>query len=141
MSIRKVFTEIKTHCRFYPIDGVNIEHCKDCNFFNGYTKEDDEITGVDCLRSDIGSLNAHVTSFTSRGYLYKSRYYDKNKDGKIEGDDPYDFCQKCCFNKTLENGEDICLLRCSVNEGEISSFTCYEGEIWEKERIEEDDEF
>lgn len=138
--IRNTFTEVKVPCIYYKINGIEVDHCKDCSFFNGYKKDVfEQITGVDCLRPDIPSINCHVTSFTMKGHEYRSRYYDEEKDGKIEGDDPYDFCQKCCFSKKLENGREVCLLRTGT-DSDIERFMCYEGEIWEKFPIKKDDE-
>lgn len=138
--IKEVYTEIKVPCYYHLENGSTIEHCKKCSFFNGVVEENGEIKGVDCLRNEVGSIGAHVTSFTSGEYLYKSRYYDEEIDGEIEGDDPYDYCQKCCFNKILANGNEICFLRCAVPQGETTSFCCYEGEIWTKERRTDIDE-
>lgn len=136
--IKKTFIEVKVPCKYYS-EGTTIKHCEDCNFFNGYEKnENDEIIGVDCLRGEIGSLSAHVTEFTSKGYLYKSRYYDSKIDGNLSK--AYDYCEKCCFNKTLKNGNEVCLLRISVPSDEVESFCCYEGEIWTKEEIKDEEE-
>lgn len=148
---KEVYTEKKVHCYYNIEHGSTLKHCKDCSFFNGFIKEDESktdklknytknnIVAVDCLRGDIGNIRAHVTSFKMGDYLYKSRYYDENIDGKIEGDDPYDFCQKCCFNKKLINGQEICTLRCGIDD-ESSNFMCYEGEIWEKEKFKDTDD-
>lgn len=138
--LKEIYTEIKVPCYYRLENGSTIEHCKSCGFFNGVVEEDGEIKGVDCLRNEVGSIGAHVTKFQSGDYEYSSREYDKEIDGEIEGDDPYDYCQKCCFNKILANGNDICLLRCGTSGDESSSFCCYEGEIWVKEKIGGEDE-
>ena len=133
--VKKIFTQVKVPCVYY-LQGSDVEHCRDCSFFNGTVEENGKLTGVDCLRGEVGSMNAHVTEFTSNGWIYHVEEYDSRIHGKIEGDDPYDFCQKCCFNKILANGNDICLLRCATSDEESSSFMCYEGEIWKKEKLE-----
>ena len=137
--IKKTYTEVKVPCYYRLENGATIKYCEECNFFNGVEKnKNNEIIGVDCLRSEIGSISAHVTSFTSNGYLYKSRYYDPELDGKLST--AYDYCEKCCFNKTLINGNDVCLLRVGSPEGDKESFCCYEGEIWAKEKMDDDEE-
>lgn len=136
MSVRKVYTEVKVPCLYYIDHGSDIEHCQKCSFFNGLEKDQDgNVTGVDCLRSEIPSIHCHVTSFTMGDYLYKARYYDEDKDVPL--DEAYDYCSKCCFNKCLQNGKEVCLLRSGVNE-HTKCFMCYEGEIWEKVKIEEE---
>lgn len=136
MSVRKVFTEVRVPCIYYIDHGSDIEHCQKCSFFNGLEKDEEgNVTGVDCLRSEIPSIRCHVTSFTKGDYLYKARYYDEDKDGPL--DEAYDYCSKCCFNKCLQNGSEICLLRSGV-EVNKECFMCYEGEIWEKVKIEEE---
>lgn len=138
--IKDTFTKVKVPCIYYKTNGVEVEHCKDCSFFNGYKKDVfEQITGVDCLRPEIPSINCHVTSFTMGEYEYRSRYYDKEKDGEIYGDDPYNYCQKCCFNKKLENDHEVCLLRTTKMDSDVEMFICYEGEIWEKFPIKEDE--
>ena len=57
----------------------------------------------------------------------------------IYGDDPYNYCQKCCFNKKLENDHEVCLLRTTKTDSDVEMFICYEGEIWEKFPIKEDE--
>lgn len=134
MSIKKIYTEVKVPCYYRIENGSTIKHCEECTFFNGVEKDiNGEIVGVDCLRSDIGQISAHVTSFTSNGYLYKSRKYDETIDGELTED--YDFCEKCCFNKKLKNGNETCLLRCGIDNDEKSNFICYEDEIWTKEKM------
>ena len=136
MSVRKVFTEVRVPCIYYIDHGSDIEHCQKCSFFNGLEKDEEgNVTGVDCLRSEIPSIRCHVTSFTMGDYLYKARYYDEDKDGPL--DEAYDYCSKCCFNKRLQNGSEICLLRSGV-EVNKECFMCYEGEIWEKVKIGEE---
>lgn len=131
MSVKKTYQETRVSCYYYLESGVNIDHCKDCSFFNGYETSDDLITGVDCLRKDIGQINAHVTAFEDSDYLYTSHEYDEDKDGPLS--EEYNYCEKCCFNKLLANGKEICTLRCGIkDEDEVTNFTCYEGEIWEK---------
>lgn len=136
--LKKLYTEVKVPCYYYIENGCKIDHCKDCNFYNGEVVENGEVVGIDCLRGDIPSIKCHVTSFLMGDYEYRSRWYDEDKDGKIEGDDEYDFCQKCCFCKKLINGNEICLLRCGVDDDDKSNFMCYEGEIWEKFKRKED---
>ena len=135
MAIKKVYTKIKVSC-IYDIDnGSDIDHCKKCSFFNGLEKDkDNNVTGVDCLRNEIPLIRCHVTSFKMGDYLYKARYYDEDKEDPLN--EAYDYCSKCCFNKRLQNGSEICLLRSGVKE-HIEYFMCYEGEIWEKYKIEE----
>lgn len=136
MSVRKVFTEIRVPCIYYIDHGSDIEHCQKCSFFNGLEKDEEgNVTGVDCLRSEIPSIRCHVTSFTMGDYLYKTRYYDEDKDGPL--DKAYDYCSKCCFNKCIQNGKEICLLRSGVKDN-TECFMCYEGEIWEKVKTEEE---
>lgn len=139
MAIRKIKLVQKVPC-YYDLEGRDPERCAHCNFFNGYEKdENDNITGVDCIRSEIGQLQAHVTKFEAGDYEYSVREYNEEKDGPLSK--PYNYCEKCCFDKTLSNGRNVCLLRCSVNSDEVTNFMCYEGEIWEKEKIiYEDDE-
>ena len=119
------------------MEGSTLDHCEKCSFFNGVEKKGNKIIGVDCLKGEIGQLNAHVLSFTMGGYLYKARYYDEDIDGPLS--EEYEYCEKCCFNKTLKNGHEVCLLRCAVDNDEITNFMCYEGEIWTKEKIEDED--
>lgn len=133
--IKNTFTSIRIPCSFYLENGSTLEHCKGCSFFNGEKKDDDgNVVAVDCLKADIPSMHCHVTSFTMGKDTYRSRQYDEKIDGKIEEDeDGYiDYCQKCCFNKKLENGNEICLLRSGIDSEVIDIFCCYEGEIWEK---------
>lgn len=138
---KEIFISRRVPCAFHNItEGITVEHCKKCSFFNGETKDENgEITSIECLKADIPALRCHVTAFTMSGYLYTSRYYDKKIDGPIEGNDPYDYCQKCCFNKTLSNGNEVCLLRCGAGE-DVERFICYEGEIWTKQKLEDDGE-
>ena len=139
MAIRKTYTKIKVPCAYHFGEGQDPEKCKDCNFFNGYEKDEDEnITGVDCIREEIGQIRAHVTKFESGQFEYSAREYDKEKDGPLKT--PYNYCEKCCFDKTLSNGSVVCLLRCSVPADEVSNFMCFEGEIWEKKQIYFDDD-
>lgn len=141
MSLKEAWTEVRIPCYFHMMDGSTLEHCKKCSFYNGTVEENGELKGVDCLRTEIGSIRAHVTRFEKGDYVYESRYYDKEIDGPIEGDDPYDFCQKCCFLTELKNGNNICLLRCSTGDDmdEKTAFMCYEGEIWTKRKVENED--
>lgn len=130
--IKKTYKEVKVGCKYYLHDGVSIEHCKDCTWFNGFDEKDGEIVGVDCLTSEIPSLSCcHVTGLKIGNKKYESRDYDKDIDGPIEGDDEYDFCQKCVFNKRLVNGSEICLLRSGFRD-DVEIFSCYEGEIWKE---------
>lgn len=124
MKKRKFIKELVS-CKYYP-DGVDVKHCKDCTFFNGMDE-----TSIDCLRPEIPSLNCHVIGFTMGNYLYKLRRYDENIDGSLK--EAYEYCEKCCFNKTLKNGNEVCLLRCGTED---ANFMCCEGEIWEKSKIE-----
>ncbi len=134
---KETFTSLRVPCAYHDLkEGTTIDRCKNCRFFNGEeTNENGEITTIDCLRGDIPALRCHVTAFTMGDYLYTARDYDKKIDGPIDGDDPYDYCQKCCFAKTLSNGNGICLLRCGAGD-DIERFMCYEGEIWTKQKIE-----
>ena len=54
-------------------------------------------------------------------------------------DIPQDENGNCCLNKQLQNRSEICLLRSGINE-HTECFLCYEGEIWEKYKIEKDEE-
>lgn len=135
--VRKFYIEKKIPCYFRFETGSTLEHCKNCNFFNGIVKDGDEEIGIDCLRGEIGALGAHVTQFEKGDYVYKSRKYDEEIDGELS--EPYEYCEKCCFDKTLKNGHNICLLRCSDTGDDPHPFICYEGEIWIKEKIEDDE--
>lgn len=145
--IKETFKSLRVHCIHGDlIEGVTLDKCHKCNFFNGEVADNKgNITAIDCLRADIPSFRCHVTAFTmaeSDGeWLYSARYYNKETDGQIEGEDPYDFCQKCCFSKKLANGHVVCLLRCGTRS-DVDRFMCYEGEIWERKKIEDysDDE-
>lgn len=133
--IKNTYTSIRIPCIYYMENGSTLEHCKECRFFNGFKENDDgDVTSIDCLKDEIPSIRCHVTSFTMGGATYKARYYDKEIDGELERDEDgcVDYCKKCCFNKRLENGNEICLLRSGVSYDSIDSFCCYEGEIWEK---------
>ena len=137
--IKTAYTEVKVPCYYRLENGSTIEHCEKCSFYNGVVKNDNgEITGVDCLRNEIGQIGAHVTAFENGDYVYRSRSYDETIDGKLS--EEYNYCEKCCFNKILVNGEDICLLRCSVSDymDNMNPFICYEGEIWEKEKLDDE---
>lgn len=107
---------------------IPLEVCKECPFHGGIDGEE-----VKCYQLELPKLNTvHVNGFRSGNNLYLSRMYDEKRDGKITGDDPYDYCQKCdmCVNLN-ENGDRFCILRMSVKD-EASPFICYEGEIWKK---------
>lgn len=128
----------RVSCIYRLEDGRDPETCEDCNFFNGFTKDESgEIISVDCLRNEIGQVRGHVTRFETLEYEYTSRMYDEEKDGPLS--EAYGYCEKCCFNKTLSNGNDVCLLRCGVPSNDATNFICYEGEIWEKKELTEED--
>ena len=130
MSVKEIKLLKRVQCPFYIENGCTVEHCEKCTFNNGIIKnDDDEVIKVECLYSELPQFGCHVTEFTMNGMKYRVRYYDEEIDGPITGDDPYDFCQKCCFNKLLENGNYTCLLRTGVGD-DIEKFTCYDGEIW-----------
>lgn len=134
---KNVFVKLKVPCKFYIIDGVDVDHCKDCCFFNGYKKDMfEQIVSVDCIMPEVPPMNCHVTSFEMGGYEYRCHRYDETKDGEIEGDDPYDYCQKCCFNKEMCNGNEVCLLKIGMDDDNYT-FNCHEGDIWEKFPIKE----
>lgn len=110
-----------------------LSECNECGFFGGI--EDGKVV---CYRAGLPLLtNIHVTQFTHGEDLYTARYYDKEIDGEIEGNDPYDFCQKCDMRKVMPNGESYCLLRQSAEP--IDPFICYEGEIWKKTKIKKEE--
>lgn len=141
MAIKKIFTIKRVQCPRHIMEGMPLESCKECNFFNGWeTDENDNITGADCIYAEIGTFHANVTKFEHGDYEYFSREYDESKDGPLSK--PYHYCEKCCFSKTLSNGNNYCLLRQSVPSDEITCFNCYEGEIWDKKQIyfDEDEE-
>lgn len=106
---------------------VQIKKCGSCPFFEGIKKGD-----VICNFDAININKIHVTSFTDGDNKYESRNYNEDIDGKIEGDDPYDYCQKCDMLKKTPNGKEICALRCGVKMDDITPFVCYESEIWKK---------
>lgn len=112
-----------------------IGDCYRCIFFE---KGKDEST-IKCHKAGLPTLTGiHIKQFEHKGYLYTARNYDKNIDGKLESDDPYDVCEKCDMRQFLPNGVDYCLLRNSADFENIDMFMCYEGEIWKKTKIEEE---
>lgn len=138
--MKKIGTEdvkVIDWCPRHPLDRNDarqpLSKCKECGFFGGI--EEDKVI---CHRAGLPLLtNIHVTQFTHGDDLYTARHYDKDIDGEIEGSDPYDYCQKCDMLKVMPNGEHYCLLRQSATP--IDSFICYEGEIWKKTKIKEEE--
>ena len=138
---KREYTEVKIPCALRLIEGSTYEHCKECNFFNGEV-EKDNVKGVDCLYNDMPSFRCHITSFKMNGKHYKTKIYDPETDGKIPYDDEIgdeDMCKLCCFNKMLDNGKEVCLLRCGVNDEMIDSFMCYDDEFWVEDTGSEKD--
>lgn len=136
--MKKIGTENVTVINWCPKrdpfgdDKQPLSQCDKCGFFGGM--EEDKVI---CHRAGLPLLtNIHVTQFTHGENLYTARHYDKEIDGEIEGNDPYDFCQKCDMCKTIPNGETFCLLRQSAEP--IDPFICYEGEIWKITNINQD---
>lgn len=128
--MKKIKTENVTIVEWCPLRTIgdtrmtSVEKCEKCSFCGG--NENGEIT---CYRAGLATLNhIHVTEFTHGQKTYRARYYDKDIDGEIEGDDPYDYCQKCDMKLELPNGEWYCLMRQCLEP--IDPFICYEGEIW-----------
>ena len=140
MSIKKVITKVKVPCIFYT-EGSDIGHCKECSFFNGtQTNKQGKITAVDCLRSEIPGITAHITEFimndpVNNAYItYRLKTYDESVDGPLS--DNKTECDICSFNKTLVNDRNVCLLRCGVSDDMIDPFMCHDGEYWEKVKSE-----
>lgn len=106
---------------------IPYKKCKECLFYGGIQND-----SINCTYDFIPMAVIHVTSFTDGDNKYESRYYDEKLDGKIEGDDPYDYCQKCDMFKKLPNGKTYCAIRIASKGGLIEPFICYEGEIWKK---------
>lgn len=106
---------------------VLIKKCGSCPFFE-CIKKGDVVCNFDAI--DINKI--HVTSFMNGDDKYESRDYNEDVDGKIEGDDPYDYCQKCDMLKKTPSGKEFCALRTGVKMDDITPFVCYESEIWKK---------
>jgi hypothetical protein len=116
---------VKGH--FFLNETEPLSTCESCRFFGGM---DDE--NVLCHSNFVTfGTNTHVTEFTDSGYLYKARRATEEEHQLV---DNYDYCPLCCFHEITPNGSEICLLRESdLGDG----FICYEGEIWEKTKLEE----
>jgi hypothetical protein len=134
---KEVFYKSYVSCKYYPVNGVEPSHCEGCSFFDGVTKrdEDGKVVEINCLRDNIPSISGHYRTtemVDCTDHVYRVRRYDPDIDGELKGD-PYDYCQKCCFNHKLSNGKECCLLR--VQDDELSNFLfCFDGEIWTKEK-------
>lgn len=140
---RKIYNIPRIACPKYGFDQlIDADRCKDCAW---YESTDEKSETVQCLY-DRGILmhNMHVTEFNSRDYTYKAVQLANMSDEEYErriieqvGEERYqkkdfDTCDLCCFKQILKNGETLCLLRQSAVSEEISSFCCYEDEIWEQ---------
>ena len=107
---------------------VPLDDCEKCVYFGGF----DEDT-VKCSKPNLIDFNSMiVTRFTSNDKEFERREYDKNIDGEIIGDDPYDFCQKCDMFKLLPNGKRYCALRNNVPIDALYPFICEHRNIWKE---------
>lgn len=108
---------------------ISLEQCKHCEFYDGMNGD-----CVNCLNDGLYNLSSvSVTRFTVGDTDYYLRKYDKDVDGEIDGDDPYDYCQKCEMLKRLPNGNSFCAIRSSVPKEAIYPFICGEEMIWKKD--------
>lgn len=105
-----------------------MDECKKCMFFDGF---DDDT--VKCSKPNLIDFKSIiVTRFTSNDNEFEYRKYDEKIDGKIIGDDPYDYCQKCGMFKILPNGKQCCTLRYGVPIEARYPFICEDRKIWKE---------
>lgn len=136
--MKKPIEKIETVSCHRSRDGRRtLEDCKLCKYYGGAL---DDGKAVDCLWNELPVFaNFEIKELIKKDYVYRKRLYDPNIDGKIEGPCKTDYCQKCVFDHTMRNGERVCLLRQIGSDVFKSTTCCYNGEIWYKEKLEENE--
>ena len=134
------------YCPKHIIDLIDVTRCEHCAFFSGVDEK-----SVKCKYDRSKMLqHMHVTKFWNGVTEYSSKCWnDLSQDEKNYYIEKFnidkettiiDTCKFCCFDETLDNGQNICLLRQSAASEEIQAFCCYEDEFWEVSQIYNDED-